>query len=75
MVIYLEQGANSLHCPADATTCKKPHLFLPRLNPDWFYLSRIGLARLTWKTGHLMCVVVLVLVVAVVLLHYTLSCD
>ena len=24
MVIYLEQGANSLHCPADATTCKKP---------------------------------------------------
>jgi len=35
--------------PADATAISKPHHILPHLNPDWFYLSGIGLPRLSWK--------------------------
>ena len=38
---------------------------LPRLNPDWFYLSGTGLPRLSWKRGRLMGVVVVVTVVFV----------
>jgi len=30
----------------------KPHRLLPHSNPDWFYLSGIGLPKLSWKTGH-----------------------
>jgi len=37
---------------ADATAVLKPHHLLPRLNPDWFYLSGAGLPRLSWKRGH-----------------------
>jgi len=33
----------SAYGPADATAIPKPHHLLPRLNPDWFYLSRTGL--------------------------------
>jgi len=29
--------------PADATAVPKPHHLLPRLNPDWFYLSGTGI--------------------------------
>ena len=36
MVICLERGADG---PADASAIPKLHLFLPHLNPDWFYLS------------------------------------
>jgi len=38
--------------PADATAIPKPHLRLPHLNPDWFYLSGAGLLRLSRKRGH-----------------------
>ena len=31
--------------------CKPRHL-LPRLNPDWFYLSATGLPGLSWKKGR-----------------------
>jgi len=37
---------------ADATAILKPHHLLPHLNPDWFYLSGVGLARLSWKRGR-----------------------
>jgi len=30
----------------------KPRHLLSHLNPDWFYLSVIGLPRLTWKRGR-----------------------
>ena len=33
--------------PADATAIPEPHHLLPHLNPDWFYLSSIGLPRLS----------------------------
>jgi len=48
VVIYLEQGADC-YGPADAIGIPKPHHFLRRLNPDWFYLSGTGLTRLSWK--------------------------
>jgi len=32
--------------PADATVSEKPHHLLPHLNPDWIYLSGIGIAGL-----------------------------
>ena len=52
-VICLERGADCLHYrPADATAIPKPHHFLSRLNPDWFYLSGTGLPRLSWKSGR-----------------------
>ena len=35
------------HGPADATAIR----LLPHLNPDWFYFSGTGLARLSWKRG------------------------
>ena len=35
--------------PADATAVPKPSRLLPRLNPDWFYLSGTGLPMLAWK--------------------------
>ena len=38
----------------------KPHHLLPRLNPDWFYLSGTDLPRLSWKRGRYADVVVLV---------------
>ena len=38
--------------PANATAIPKPHHLLPHLNPDWFYLSGIGLPRLSWKRGR-----------------------
>ena len=38
--------------PAAATAIPKPHDLLPHLNPDWFYLSDTGLARLSWKRGR-----------------------
>ena len=41
----------------------KPNHLLPRLNPDWFYLSGTGLPRLSWKRGHWMGVVVVVFIV------------
>ena len=44
--------------PADATAVPKPHILLPRLNPDWFYLSDTGLPGLSWKRGHGCSVVV-----------------
>ena len=40
--------------PADATVIPKPHHLLPHLNPDWFYLSRTGLPRLSWRRGRSM---------------------
>jgi len=40
----------------------KPHLLLPHLNPDWFYLSGTGLPRLSWKRGRETGIVVVVLV-------------
>ena len=40
MVIYLERGAD-LHGPSDAITT---HCLLLQYNPDWFYLSGIGLS-------------------------------
>jgi len=44
LVIYLEQGTDCLHnAPADATAIPKPHLLLPHLNLDCFYLSGNGL--------------------------------
>ena len=51
MVVCLQRGADSLHNygPADVTATPKPYHFLSRLNPIWFYLSRIGLPRLSWK--------------------------
>jgi len=43
------------------------HHLLPRLNPDWFYLSAISLPRLSSKSGRKAdVVVVLVVVVPVV---------
>jgi len=30
----------------------KPHNLLPHLNPDWFYLSGVGLPGLYWKRGR-----------------------
>ena len=44
MVICLERGAVFLHI----ARLMSLHL-LPHLNPDWFYLSVTGLARLSWK--------------------------
>jgi len=38
--------------PADATAIHKPHHLLLHLNPDWFYLSRTGLPRLSRKRGR-----------------------
>ena len=35
--------------PADACAYPKSHHLLPRLNPDWFYLSATGLLRLSCK--------------------------
>ena len=36
--------------PADATACiPEPRHLLPRVNPDWFYLSGTSLPRLSWK--------------------------
>jgi len=29
----------------------KTHHLLPHLNPNWFYVSGIGLRRLSWKRG------------------------
>ena len=52
----------------------KPHRFLPHLNPDWFYLSGIGLPRLYWKRGREMGVVVLVVVIAMYVHHLGLYC-
>ena len=46
--------------PADATAIPKPHRLLPRLCPDWFYLSGTGLPRLPWKRGRETGVVVVV---------------
>ena len=37
--------------PTDSTAFSKPHHLLPHLNPHWFYLSGIGLPRLSWKRG------------------------
>jgi len=44
VVICLERGAVFLHI----ARLMSLHL-LPHLNPDWFYLSVTGLARLSWK--------------------------
>ena len=75
MVISLERGADCLHYrPADATAIPKPHHLLPHLNPDWFYLSGIGLPRLYWKRGREMGVVVLVVVIAMYVHHLGLYC-
>jgi len=30
----------------------KPRRLLPSFNPDWFYLPRTGLPRLSWKKGR-----------------------
>ena len=38
--------------PADATGVSKPHHLLPRLHPDWFYLSGTSLPTLSWKRGR-----------------------
>jgi len=46
--------------PDDATAIPKPHHLLPNLNPDWFYLYRTVLPRLSWKRGRLMGAVVVV---------------
>ena len=34
------------------TVIPKPSHLFPHLNPDWFYLSRTGLPRLSRKTGR-----------------------
>ena len=51
---YLSAARCSLFAygPADATVSQNPHRLLPHLNPDWFYLSGIGLTRLSWKRGR-----------------------
>jgi len=36
----------------DVIAFPKPQHILPHLNPGWFYLSGIGLPRLSWKSGH-----------------------
>ena len=41
--------SNWCHC------IPKPHLLLPHLIPDWFYLSGTGLPRLSWNRGRNMC--------------------
>ena len=51
--------------PADATAIPKPNLLVPHLNPEWFYLSRTGLPRLSWKRGRSMGVVLVVVVLTV----------
>jgi len=42
------------------------HHLLPRLNPDWFYLSAISLPRLSSKSGRKTDVVVVLVVVVIV---------
>jgi len=56
----------------------KPHHLLPHLNPDWFYLSRTGLPRLSWKRGHWTGIVVVVAAVdlhAFLCIHYAPLCG
>jgi len=60
MVISLERGAD-LHMaqlmpvPLTVSCFSKIQIgftfLLPRLNPDWFYLSGTGSPRLSWKRG------------------------
>ena len=54
VVICLEWGAGCLHKvrPADATAIPKPHHLLPRLSPDWSYLSGTGLPSLSLERGR-----------------------
>jgi len=47
VVIYLKQGADCLHMIQLMPL--HPKTPSPHLNPDWFYLSGIGLPRLSWK--------------------------
>ena len=50
MVVCLERGADCLHMvQLMSLPSKKPRHLLPRINPDWFYLSHTGLPRLSWK--------------------------
>jgi len=51
VVICLERGADFFaYGPADATAIPKPHHLLSHINPDWFYLSRVGLPRLSCRS-------------------------
>jgi len=45
--------------PADATAILKSYRLLPHLNLNWFYLSRTGFPKLSWKRGRYAGVVVL----------------
>ena len=50
VVICREQGADCLHMvQLTSLPSQNP---IPRLNPDWFYLSGTGLPRLSWKRGR-----------------------
>jgi len=50
VVICLERGADCLYMVQHMPVSPKPHHLLPRLNPDWFYLSGTGLPRLSWTS-------------------------
>ena len=67
MIMCLEQGADCLHMvQLMPLPSPKDHHLLPHLNPDWFYLSGTGLARLSLKSGRKTGAVVVVVVVVVV---------
>jgi len=55
---YLSGARCGLFAYGPADAIPKPHHLLPRLHPDWFYLSGTGLPRLSCKRGRKMCVVV-----------------
>ena len=49
--------------PTNATAIPKPYSLLRHLYPDWFYLSGTGLSRFSWKRGHELHAVIVVVVV------------
>ena len=54
LVCYLSSVTCGLlaYGPADATAIPKPYHILRHLNSHWFYLSDIGLPRLSRKRGR-----------------------
>jgi len=50
VIICIERGADCLHMvQLMPPAIPKPRHVLPRLSPDWFYLSGTSLSRLSWK--------------------------
>jgi len=56
VVVCLEQGSECFHMVPS-----KPHHLLPRLNPEWFYLSGLAYPSCPGKEA-IKCVVVVVVV-------------